>query len=321
MSTTFLPKYVPPPNTPKAADQVTRKPLRRLKLESIFSAMTLIHLLVLGALFTGARPIDWIVCGVLYVVRMFGVTAGYHRYFSHRSYKMGRVGQFLMAFLAQTSAQKGVLWWASHHRSHHKHSDTESDTHSPMHGGLFYSHLGWLYDDTSETDMSRIKDLTRYPELVWLNRNWWVPPLVLGVAVFLTLGWSGLFIGFFLSTCLLWHGTFVINSLSHLWGYQDYASGDDSRNNFFLALITLGEGWHNNHHHYQSSTRQGFRWWQIDITYYVLKAMSWVGLVWDLREPPAAVVEKTLANTPAEVVAVSRLTTAEVEAEAGQRAA
>jgi len=293
MSTTFLPRlegHVSPRNHGDRADKV-RKPQRRLRLESIFSAMTLIHLAVLGALFTGARPVDWIVCGALYVIRMFGVTAGYHRYFSHRSFKMGRVGQFMLAFLAQTSAQKGVLWWASHHRHHHKHSDTDNDAHSAAKQGFFYSHVGWLYDENDETDWTKIKDFARYPELVWLNRFWWVPPLALGIGVFAALGWSGLFVGFFLSTVLLWHGTFLINSLSHVWGYQDYPSGDHSRNNFVLALITLGEGWHNNHHYYQASARQGFRWWQIDITYYGLIAMSWVGLVRDIREPPADIVE------------------------------
>ncbi len=316
MSTTFLPPlpgHQSPLNHGDRADKV-RKSTRRLKLESIFSAMTLVHLAVLGVLFTGARPIDWIVCGALYFVRMFGVTAGYHRYFSHRTFKTSRVGQFLLAFLAQSSFQKGVLWWASHHRHHHKHSDTERDAHSAPREGFFYSHLGWLYDGNDETDWDKIKDLSRYPELVWLDRHWWVPPVTLAVAVFLTLGWSGLFVGFFLSTVLLWHGTFFINSLCHIWGRQTYVSGDQSRNNFFLALLTMGEGWHNNHHYYQASVRQGFRWWQVDMTYYVVKLLSFVGLVWDVREPPQSVLDGTHTSSAAiKRAATDAVDTAEVE--------
>lgn len=254
-----------------------------------------LHLVPLLALLPSVevRPIHWVVCGALYFVRMFAVTGVYHRYFSHRTYKTSRVMQFLLAVLAQTSSQKGALWWAAHHRHHHKYSDMPEDVHSPVQRSLFYAHVGWMWDNTDATDYSKVKDLAKYPELVFLNRAWWLPPVALGFATFLTLGWGGLLIGFMLSTVLLWHGTFTINSLTHVWGKRVYETADDSRNNLWLALITLGEGWHNNHHYYQASTRQGFHWWQIDVTYYILKAMSWVGLVWDLREPPAEVVAGT----------------------------
>jgi stearoyl-CoA desaturase (delta-9 desaturase) len=255
----------------------------------------LIHLLVFGVLWTGMSASTWILCATLYFVRMFGVTGVYHRYFSHRTYKTSRVMQFLLAFLAETSSQRGALWWAAHHRDHHKYSDTERDPHSPVVTGFWHSHVGWLYDHNSATDWARVKDFTRYPELVALDKLWVLPPTILGLFTWLVWGWEGLIGGFFLSTVLLWHGTFAINSLAHVWGKRRYVTEDDSRNNWWLALITLGEGWHNNHHHYMGSTRQGFFWWEIDITYYILKAMSWLGLVWDLREPPARVyeVEKT----------------------------
>ncbi|HET9959119.1 MAG TPA: acyl-CoA desaturase [Polyangiaceae bacterium] len=246
----------------------------------------LMHLLPLGALFTGARLRDFVVCAVLYVVRMFGVTGAYHRYFAHRSYKTSRVFQFMLAFLAQTSAQKGALWWAAHHRTHHKYSDQDGDPHDSRRG-FWYSHMGWILDDTNGTDYSKIKDLTKYPELVWLNVIPNLPSALLAVTVWYFMGWSGLFIGFGLSTVLLYHGTFTINSLCHMIGKPRYASGDLSKNSFLLAIITLGEGWHNNHHYFMNSTRQGFFWWELDITYYVLKALSWVGLVWDLKAPPA----------------------------------
>src|SRR5690606_29632554 len=247
----------------------------------------LVHLACFAAIWTGVTAEALVLCVVLYVVRMVGVTAGYHRYFSHRSFKTSRVGQFLLALLAQSSAQRGVLWWAAIHRPHHLHSDTELDVHSPRHHGFLYSHVGWIFARRNdEVDYSTVPDLTRYPELVWLERHPYIVAAALAVGCFLLAGWPGLVVGFFWSTVLLYHGTFMINSLAHVHGTQRYLTGDDSRNNWWLALITLGEGWHNNHHAYQRSTRQGFRWWEIDPTYYVLRVLSWFRIVWDLGEPP-----------------------------------
>lgn len=259
--------------------------------------MIAVHVAALGVFWTGMDAGTWALCIGLYFARMFGVTGGYHRYFSHRTFKTGRVMQFLLAFLAQSGAQRGVLWWAAHHRDHHKYSDTERDVHSPVRWGFWHSHVGWIFDRNSETDWPRVKDLSKYPELVLLDKLWMLPPVMLGVAVYLLAGWQGLFGGFMLSTVLLWHGTFTINSLSHIWGKRRYSTTDDSRNNWVLAIITMGEGWHNNHHHFMGSTRQGFFWWEFDLTYYILRAMAAVGLVWDLREPPARVYEDDL-QTP-----------------------
>jgi stearoyl-CoA desaturase (delta-9 desaturase) len=266
----------------------------------------LVHLAALTAWWTGVTAEALVICAVLYVTRMFGVTAGYHRYFSHRAFKTTRVGQYLLAWLAQSSAQRGILWWAAKHRHHHKHSDTSLDVHSPRHHGFLYAHLGWIFTPQhSETDYDAVPDLIKYPELVRLNAHRYVPAAVLGVAVWLIAGWSGLVVGFIWSTVLLYHGTFFINSLAHVHGKQRYVTGDDSRNNWWLALITLGEGWHNNHHAYMSSTRQGFRWWEIDLTYYVLKGLSWSRMVWDLNEPPEALIrnEKRLGRGVVEKVA------------------
>jgi stearoyl-CoA desaturase (delta-9 desaturase) len=279
-----------PPDPPPA---IPAKQARRLRDYQWAGAIPfiLVHLLPFCAFYTGVNWQDWAVCFALYFIRMFGVTGVYHRYFAHRTYKTSRWFQFVLALFAMTSSQKGVLWWAAHHRDHHKYSDTERDPHSPVVWGLTHSHMGWLFDGTTETRYDRVKDIARYPELVALNKLWMLPPALTGLACLLFLGPSGLWIGFFFSTVLLYHGTFTINSLSHVFGSQRYDAGDDSRNNLLLALITMGEGWHNNHHHYQTSTRQGFFWWEIDMTYYILKMMSWVGLVWDIREPPARVYE------------------------------
>ncbi len=277
----------------------------------------LVHLAAFGALWTGfPAPAVWTAVA-LYLIRMWAVTAAYHRYFSHRSYKTSRVGQFILAFLAQTSAQRGVLWWAAIHRHHHLHSDTPEDVHSPRHHGFFYSHVGWIFNYNNwKPDYGTIRDLAKYPELRWLDRFYLVPAVALAVGCFVLGGWAGLFVGFFLSTVVLYHGTFAINSMAHEVGNQRYLTGDDSRNHWFLALVTLGEGWHNNHHHYQSSTRQGFRWWEIDITYYVLRVMSWFRLVWDLREPPAAIVrgDKPVGRKVVEKVAHDLAASISVEA-------
>jgi stearoyl-CoA desaturase (delta-9 desaturase) len=250
-----------------------------------------IHVLSLGIFFF---PFHWsylIACVALLVGRMFFVTAGYHRYFSHRSYKTGRVFQFVIAFLAQTSSQKGVLWWAAHHRHHHRYSDQEDDLHSPTLFGFFWSHLGWIVSDKYiDTRFDYIGDFAKFPELRWLNKYYLVPPSILAVALFLTGGLPLFFWGFCLSTTLLWHDTFTINSLSHLFGSRRYETTDSSRNNWLLALMTLGEGWHNNHHYYMASARQGFFWWEIDITYYMLKVLSWCGLIWELRKVPSHVL-------------------------------
>lgn len=242
----------------------------------------------------------WAFAFISYWIRMWGVTAGFHRYFSHRTFKTSRVFQFILAVIAQTASQRGALWWAAHHRDHHKYSDQERDVHSPVQHGLLHSHLGWIYDYNGATDYARVKDLTKFPELVMLNKVWALEMTLLGLVSYLWMGWAGLLVGFALSTVVLMHCTFTINSLAHVWGKRRYANtGDDSRNNWVLALITLGEGWHNNHHHFMNSTRQGFYWWEIDVTYYSLKVLSWVGIVWDLKEPPARVYDADLRATPA----------------------
>ena len=226
-----------------------------------------------------------------YYIRMFGVTGAYHRYFSHRTYRTSRAFQFFLAVLAQSSVQKGALWWAAHHRGHHEHSDTPLDPHSFKDFGFYYSHVGWIVSsETEDTHWSRIKDLSRYPELVWLNKWHAVPGIAFAVAMYFIGGLfmpasTALVYGFFVSTVMLWHGTFTINSLSHIFGKRRYATTDESKNNPILAIVTMGEGWHNNHHYYPRSVRQGFFWWEIDMTFYILKALSYVGLVWDLHVP------------------------------------
>ncbi len=266
-----------------------------------------LHLACIAVLFLPDFGLHWTalgLCAFTYFIRIFGITAVYHRYFAHRSYRTSRPMQFLLACLGCSALQKGPLWWASHHRRHHRYSDTADDPHSPHETSFWWAHVGWiLAEDHVETPTHLIRDWERYPELRWLDRNHWVPGIVLAVgcyvfgalvggwdgspATFFTQqwGWDHLVWGFVISTILVYHATFSINSLSHLIGWRRYATEDDSRNNLFLALITLGEGWHNNHHHFQSSANQGFYWWEVDISYYIIRTLGFLGLVWDIRRP------------------------------------
>jgi stearoyl-CoA desaturase (delta-9 desaturase) len=253
--------------------------------------MFLVHGLCLLAIVTGVTWQSLVLCAVLYFGRMWFITAGFHRYFSHRAFKTSRAFQFVLAFGGGAAVQKGALWWASHHRDHHRFSDTERDVHSPQ-KGFWWSHMGWiLCDKFKGWDPEAIKDFAKYPELRFLTKHDWIPAWTVGVACYFIAGWSGVVVGFLWSTVLLWHGTFTVNSLAHVMGRRRYATVDTSRNSALIALWTGGEGWHNNHHHYQSAARNGFFWWEYDPTYYGLKVLSWFGIVRDLKTPPVRVLD------------------------------
>lgn len=267
------------------------------------------HLACLAVFWVGVSPIAVAVAVGLYAVRMFAITGFYHRYFSHRTFRTSRVVQFVFALIGASCVQRGPLWWAAHHRNHHRHTETERDPHSPRVHGFWWSHMGWfLTREGFRTDWSRIPDLAKYPELRWLDRFDTLVPVLLAAALFGLgallervapgLGTSGgqmLVWGFFISTTVLFHATVTINSLAHRFGSQRFDTGDDSRNNLWLALLTFGEGWHNNHHFFPGTARQGFRWWEIDLTWYGLKLMSWLRLVSDLKPVPAWVHDKARA--------------------------
>jgi stearoyl-CoA desaturase (delta-9 desaturase) len=264
-----------------------------------------IHLILIGLLFVGFSWVALGVAGALFFIRMFVITAFYHRYFSHRSFSTHRVTQFVFALIGTSSAQRGPIWWAAHHREHHRHSDDEHDTHSPHRHGLLWSHMGWfLSEDGFKINWKAVPDWAKYPELVWLEKHNLIGPVGLAALIFGlgsllswaapslgTSGWQMLVWGFGVSTVALYHATFTINSIAHVIGKRRFATKDDSRNNLLLALLTLGEGWHNNHHYFPGSARQGFYWWEIDISYYILRGMQAVGLVWGVRPVPARVYE------------------------------
>lgn len=273
-----------------------------------------LHLGCLGIIWSGWSWIAVTAAIFLYLVRMVAITGFYHRYFSHRTFRTSRTAQFIFAVIGNSSMQRGPLWWAATHRHHHQHSDHEEDIHSPVIKGFWWSHIGWLTSMKNfPTNYAAIPDLRKFPELVFLNRYDQVVPFAFGLLM-LGLGallewllpasgvtmWQFFFWTFFVSTTVLLHGTLFINSLAHVWGRRRYQTDDDSRNSFLLAIITLGEGWHNNHHRYPHSTRQGFHWWEIDPTYGLLKLLSWLRIIWDLRPVPARVIEEGRGNLTTE---------------------
>ena len=241
---------------------------------------------VVGVVLLGFSSSGIALAVTLYAVRMFALTAGVHRYFAHRTFKTSRAFQLVLAFVATASAQLGVLWWVSHHRLHHKHSDLDADPHSRV-KGFWWSHAGWVLVHTyDETQWRQIPDFAKVPELRWLDRHYFVPVLAMVGALLALGGLPAVVWGFCVSTVLVWHAMFSLNSIGHWIGRRRYATGDDSRNNVAVALLTFGEGWHNNHHHYPGSARNGFYWWEIDLSYYLLRALVALGIVWDLRVVP-----------------------------------
>jgi stearoyl-CoA desaturase (delta-9 desaturase) len=275
------------------------------KDRSTFSIPLLfMHVCCAGVFFVKGGWPAFGIFGLMYVLHVFALTAGYHRYFSHKTYKTSRGFQLFLAVLGTTAAQRDPLWWASHHRMHHQNSDTEDDVHSPRHHGFWWAHIGWVMKrELSHTDLDRVRDFAKYPELLWLNRHPYLPAFILAFALLIigTLlnllfpnlgvsGWQFVFYGFFLSTVAVYHVTFCINSVAHMHGKRRYDVDDDSRNNWLLGILAMGEGWHNNHHRYAVSARQGFAWWEIDLSYMLLRVLQWLGVVWDIREPPRSIL-------------------------------
>ena len=263
-----------------------------------------IHLACLAVVWTGVSTTALAVGFLTLAVRMFGLTAGYHRYFCHKAFRTTRVFQFVLAWLGTSAAQKGPLWWAGHHRSHHRYSDTEEDVHPPGVKGFFWAHAGWIMSRKNQpTKVEWVPDLVKFPELVWLDQNHYIAPISLGLALFFlgewteeiypalgTNGWQMVVVALFCSTTVLYHATFAVNSIGHLFGSRRYVTNDESRNSLLLALVTGGEGWHNNHHRYPTSERQGFYWWEIDFTHYGVVLLSWLRIVWDIRGPVPSVL-------------------------------
>jgi stearoyl-CoA desaturase (delta-9 desaturase) len=278
-----------------AAPRVSRAAWYRITRISLSLAPLIgVHLALVAILFV---PITW-VGAILFVVMTritgLGITIGFHRYLSHHSFRTSRWFQFALAAAGCTALQKGPLWWVIHHRQHHKHSDAEGDVHSPVRDGFWYGHCGWLFaNDLMQPDHASVRDLTRFRELVWLDRFWMLPGLLAAAACYLIGGWAGLVYGYCLSTVVIFQITFAVNSVGHLWGPQRFATGEGSRNNWVLGVIAMGDGWHNNHHRAPTSARHGFAWYEFDMAYLMIRMLNQMGIVWGVRQPPAAVLAST----------------------------
>tara|TARA_B100001093_G_C26817575_1_gene1010444 strand:- start:998 stop:1906 length:909 start_codon:yes stop_codon:yes gene_type:complete len=276
------------------------------RLLLITSPLVFMHLACIGIFFTGFSWVAVVALLITYFVRVFALTAGFHRYFSHRSFKTSRFFQFIMAWVGTSAAQMGPMWWAAHHRHHHQHSDTEEDVHSPIAKDIFWAHVGWVLCRTyGGTKTERVQDLYKFPELRFIDRLHALPAISLGLALYYigqqlnfyypglgTSGWQLVMWGFFLSTALVYHVTFCVNSVTHIIGNKRFKNSDESRNNFWIALLTFGEGWHNNHHRYPLSARQGMYWWEFDLSYLLLRGLEKLGLVWDLKTYPKVIYKE-----------------------------
>jgi stearoyl-CoA desaturase (Delta-9 desaturase) len=259
-----------------------------------------LHLALVALFWVGWSPFAVVFAILMYVVRMFAITGFYHRYFAHKTFHTSRIAQFIFALIGATAVQRGPLWWAAHHRCHHMHADQPLDVHSPHQHGLLWSHLGWFLSHANfKTQLDRVRELSRYRELCWLDRFDSLIPIAFAAIIYSlgallqarapvlqTSGWQLIVWGFVVSTIALYHATFCVNSLAHVWGSRRYATRDHSRNNLLIAILTLGEGWHNNHHHFPGSAKQGFYWWEIDLTYYGLKLLAALGIIWQLKQVP-----------------------------------
>ena len=255
-----------------------------------------------SALLVFAVPFRWAYIGlwaVAHFLRAVGLTLIFHRYLAHRAFKMNRAARFVWAFIATAAMQKGPLWWAGHHVNHHRFADRDGDPHSPMVSGVYYAHIGWFLNQTKydrvEATNPVLRDFSRVPEMAWLEKYFFLPPLMLAVAMFLVGGMPWFVWGFCLPTMTLAHATFAINTVNHMFGTRRFETVDESRNNVVTAIFAVGEGWHNNHHRYQRAARNGFYWWEIDPTWYVIRAMKAVGLVWDVQAVPKRIYEEARA--------------------------
>ncbi|QEL20514.1 fatty acid desaturase [Limnoglobus roseus] len=273
---------------PAARQQPTWSRASRIGLS--LSPLISVHVALVGLFFVPVTLISLVMLFVMTRISGLGITVGFHRYLSHHAFRTSRPLQFLMAAAGCTALQKGPLWWVIHHREHHMHSDTEGDVHSPVVDGFWYGHCGWLFaNDLMTPDTKNVRDLLKYPELVWLDRLWMIPGVLAAAACYAIAGGSGLIFGYCLNTVLVFQVTFAVNSIGHLWGRQRFATGEGSRNNWLLGYLAMGEGWHNNHHQAPTSARHGFAWYEFDMSYGVIKLLRCLGLVWGVRQPPAGV--------------------------------
>ena len=277
-----------------------------VKWDSVI-VFALMHLLALGIFFV---PFSWKAFWVFFALQWItgglGICLCYHRLLTHRSFKLWKPLEYALAVCACLAFQNGPIKWVATHRVHHANSDREGDPHSPT-KGFWWAHMGWLFSfdetfDTYEKYRTYAPDLANDPVYRFLNSTFVIYQVILGIVLY---AWGGLpFViwGIFFRTVFMWHCTWLVNSAAHTWGYRTWAVEDKSTNNWWVALLTYGEGWHNNHHAFPRSAAHGLKWWELDLTYFTVRALTAVGLASDIQLPSLEQKER-MVRPPATVIA------------------
>ena len=245
------------------------------------------HLGSIAALFFWSWPAVITAVVLYWIAGSLGIGMGYHRLITHRGYKVPKVVEYFLVTCGTMSLQGGPIEWVTTHRIHHAHTDRAGDPHTPRDGG-WWAHIGWILWGTAQNHSASAiaryaPDLTKDRYYRWLSRFYFVPLLVVGVMLFIFGGWGVLLWGVFLRLTLELHATWLVNSATHLWGRTRFETGDDSRNSWWVALLTFGEGWHNNHHAYPTSARHGLRWYEIDLNWLGIRALQLLGLAHGIK--------------------------------------
>ncbi|KAL2463069.1 Palmitoyl-monogalactosyldiacylglycerol delta-7 desaturase [Forsythia ovata] len=258
-----------------------------------------VHLLCVFAPFTFNWGAFWVAFGLYIITGLFGITLSYHRHLSHKSFKIPKWLEYIFAYCGALAAQRDPIYWVSTHRYHHQFCDTEKDPHSPIRG-FWFSHSTWLFDNNSIVAKcgkpNNVGDLEKQPFYKFLERTYLIHPIGLGALLYALGGFPYVVWGMGVRTVFVYHITWLVNSASHTWGKQVWNTGDLSRNNWWLAMITFGEGWHNNHHAFEYSARHGLEWWQVDITWYVIRLLKAIGLATDVKLPTSAQKQRMAFN-------------------------
>jgi len=262
-------------------------------------ALVSFHLGAVAALFFFHWSALIVFATIWILAQNVGIAMGYHRLLTHRGYATPKWLEYCIAICGALALQGGPIYWVAVHRMHHKYTDKPGDPHSPR-DGKWWSHMGWIMNATLRDETEALKqyapDLSRQPFYRWLNRLHWVPLTVVGLSLFAFGGWSWLLWGAFLPVTIGLHVTWMVNSVTHLWGRRRFSTSDDSRNNLWVALLTGGEGWHNNHHANPVSARHGLAWYEVDFNYFAIRLLKILGLAKHVKTASLKVTSKETIN-------------------------
>jgi fatty-acid desaturase len=273
-----------------------------------------LHILAFTAFFFFSWKALILAVIVYWIAGSLGIGMGYHRLLTHRGFKAPKWVEYFLTTCGTLAIEGGPIAWVATHRVHHQNTDKEGDPHSPNDGG-FFAHMGWIITGKAmharaEELLPFVPDLRKDKYYVWISKYHWVPPVVLAVIIYAAFGWSCLLWAVFLRTVAGLHSTWFVNSATHMWGSQRFLTGDSSTNSFWVAMLTFGEGWHNNHHASPQAARHGIAWYEIDMNWYGIRALKALGLAWDIKLPKAKLSAAELATPHAVVPQPEELTAA-----------